>query len=538
VLEKDITKYSAKGKVILMGDFNSRTSTGLDLIIDDSNDEHMPLPSSYTNDTKMVERESEDKNIATCKYGKQLLNLCVECSIRIVNGRVIGDMNGKYTCHKYNGRSTVDYVIADETLVPNIQYFKVHDYMGHLSDHCKISFGLAAHLPSYPVTHPQKADSLPPRYKWNEQSAALFKDILSSATKVQELNDLEQLLKDNCNINHQVDTFTNLLNNAAKSCLRQSAKKRRKSSINKPWFNKSCTDLKREVVKLGKALGKDPQNNHLRHNFYSTKKLYRQTLKREKKCYRQQIVDKLQLASENNPKEYWNLLEKLKGLDKTSTSQQSSIEREEWFSHFSNLLKPYELTQRDGEVTSELQMLEKMPVFNELSFRIKQEEMEQAIKKLKNGKSAGPDRILSEMIKVTSDVLVRYLTRLFNTILLQGTYPNSWANGFITPIFKKGDPSNTDNYRGITVGSSLGKLFSLVLHERLSTFCLKHTILDERQIGLKKAARTSDHIFIIKSLFEKHCTKEHKKLYACFIDFRKAFDTVWHEALLLKLLRN
>jgi hypothetical protein len=62
-----------------MGDFNSRTNTGLDFIIDDSNDEHMPLPSSYTIDTKMVERESEDKNIATCKYGKQLLNLCVKC---------------------------------------------------------------------------------------------------------------------------------------------------------------------------------------------------------------------------------------------------------------------------------------------------------------------------------------------------------------------------------------------------------------------------------------------------------------------------
>ena len=76
------------------------------------------------------------------------------------------------------------------------------------------------------------------------------------------------------------------------------------------------------------------------------------------------------------------------------------------------------------------------------------------------------------------------------------------------------------------------------MNNRLETFCTKHSIIDERQASHKKGVRTTDNVFILKSIFEKYCEKRSGKLFACFVDFRKAFDTIWQEALFVKLLRH
>ena len=80
------------------------------------------------------------------------------------------------------------------------------------------------------------------------------------------------------------------------------------------------------------------------------------------------------------------------------------------------------------------------------------EEIEAAINKLKAKKSRGFDNILNEVTK--SD-----LVSLFHRILDTGKYPALWSFGLIVPIHKKDDRSKVENYRGITLLSTLGKLF-------------------------------------------------------------------------------
>jgi hypothetical protein len=77
----------------------------------------------------------------------------------------------------------------------------------------------------------------------------------------------------------------------------------------------------------------------------------------------------------------------------------------------------------------------------------------------------------------------------------------------------------------------------MIMNKRLIAHCEKHSVIDERQSSHRKKSRTTDNVFIIRSLFEKYCQKQNQKLYACFIDFRKAFDSIWHDALFLKLQR-
>ena len=162
--------------------------------------------------------------------------------------------------------------------------------------------------------------------------------------------------------------------------------------------------------------------------------------------------------------------------------------------------------------------------------------MKQTVKKLKNKKAASLDLIKNEMIKASYEILSSVYLKLFNLILKVGIYPSVWCFGLITPIFKSGDKLDPGNYRGICVTSCLGKLFSSILNQRLFKLAENKKLIHPSQIGFLKANRTSDHIFTLRALIEKYSHYHKQKVYACFIDFRKAFDSVWHEGLFHRIL--
>ena len=62
-------------------------------------------------------------------------------------------------------------------------------------------------------------------------------------------------------------------------------------------------------------------------------------------------------------------------------------------------------------------------------------------------------------------------------------------------------------------------------------------LIKYNQIGFRKGFRTSDHVLTLKTLIDQSFSRK-EKLYACFVDFRKAYDTVWRKGLLLKLLES
>ena len=106
----------------------------------------------------------------------------------------------------------------------------------------------------------------------------------------------------------------------------------------------------------------------------------------------------------------------------------------------------------------------------------------------------------------------------------------------ISPIFKPGDHHDLNNYRGICVTSCVSKFFR---SKRLCNFSQENNLLNPAQIGFKSGNRTADHLFTFKTSIDKHVHQTKRgKVYACFVDFRKAFDSVWRESLFYKLLNN
>ena len=127
------------------------------------------------------------------------------------------------------------------------------------------------------------------------------------------------------------------------------------------------------------------------------------------------------------------------------------------------------------------------------------------------------------------------LLKLLNKIFSEHIYPSSWCVNFLKPIFKKGEKDDTDNYRGLAIGSAFAKLFSQILLNRLTSFIDEKNLLSPNQGGFLKGKSTSDHIFLMQTIIEKVVKKGKRKLYVAFIDFQKAYDTVDRDLLLDRL---
>ena len=134
ILQQEVAQFSLEGNVMLTGDFNARTGQLQDFIINDS-DDHLPLPPDYVTDYCDL-RTSKDK---TCNpYGQELLHICKNAQLRILNGRIGNDRDkGDFTCVTPRGNSVVDYTIVSQDLLNQIYNFKIGD-ITTLSDHCEI----------------------------------------------------------------------------------------------------------------------------------------------------------------------------------------------------------------------------------------------------------------------------------------------------------------------------------------------------------------------------------------------------------------
>jgi hypothetical protein len=160
-------------------------------------------------------------------------------------------------------------------------------------------------------------------------------------------------------------------------------------------------------------------------------------------------------------------------------------------------------------------------------------ELAKATKALKKGKSCSSDRISNEMLQNLTPLCSKAVLKAFNHSLISGFYP--WHTSIITPIYKSGNPFSPDNYRAIAVGSCMGKLFSSILLHRLLHFKSLYCPDPKEQLGFTKDAQTNDHIFTLKTVVDKYTRKNKVHLYACFVDLRKAFDTVCRDLLLHKI---
>ena len=271
-------------------------------------------------------------------------------------------------------------------------------------------------------------------------------------------------------------------------------------------------------------------------------KEYKKAVSKAKALQRKQKIKKLKNSKTKNPKYYWSVLgnnnnHKIRGSNNIPSldyfyNEFKNLSGDQNYGEYSNGLDE---NRESGEVPNRIKEL----VERILNSAFTEEEILLCVKELKNGKACGIDQILNEFIKSTFDRMKHIYVDLFNRILSEGQIPEAWTIGMIVPIYKnKGDKGDFNNYRGITILSCLGKLFTSVINARLNKFADESSLISENQTGFRKNYSTMDHIFLLKNVIDLFVKNDKQKLYCAFVDYKKAFDTVWRSALWHKLLNN
>jgi hypothetical protein len=131
-----------------------------------------------------------------------------------------------------------------------------------------------------------------------------------------------------------------------------------------------------------------------------------------------------------------------------------------------------------------------------------------------------------------------YLSYVYNSCIKLWYFPKIWKHASVIPIPKPGkDHSNPINYRPIM--SSISKVFKFIILKRLNGFISPVNILHDHQFGFRVAHSTSHQLSrVVRHVKTKRYLRVPESTGMFLLDVEKAFDSVWHEALIHKLLVN
>ena len=156
------------------------------------------------------------------------------------------------------------------------------------------------------------------------------------------------------------------------------------------------------------------------------------------------------------------------------------------------------------------------------------------LRSLKTDKASGPDGIPPRILKEFADELAPVLCCLFRLILISCNYPSSWKHALVQPVPKKGDRSNPSNYRPIALTSAVAKVFETLLNSHFIKHLESNNLLSDHQYGFRKARSTGDLLSYLTHVWSSSL-KNFGESFVVALDISKAFDRVWHKALLAKL---
>ena len=162
------------------------------------------------------------------------------------------------------------------------------------------------------------------------------------------------------------------------------------------------------------------------------------------------------------------------------------------------------------------------------------DEITNIINDLKTNKAGGYDMISCYFIELSSSILIPILVSLINASFSLGIFPDDLKIAKVIPLSKKGDTLDINNYRPISLLTCFSKIFEKAIFTRLSTFLDKHSVLIPSQYGFcPNKSSTHAILDIVSTTYDNINNKKYTGM--VMLDLTKAFDTVCHNRLLLKL---
>lgn len=410
-----------------------------------------------------------------------------------------------------NTRITLESSTCIDNIITNMDDTK---YISYVSDVC-----LSDHLGQYIVVEsPDKVPVTRVVRPITNSGVNMFRSLLSQqmsdfAVQHKSVNDLADFL---------ISTYSSLTLECfpLKSVLVGSPPVK--------WFSPELREMRNTLFAL-----KTVCNHRQEAELWSCYKLMLNHYKKSIKMAKRTAYDNYLLKSQNKVKASWNLVTYETNNRQSYKRNNSEISEAAFNQHFS-LIAEKIISSLPSTNAHDFIKLAPSPNRNFFLFNITQKEVYDALMYLKNSSSTDYFNLNSKILKETVDFLVTPLTDLYNASVTEGIFPCSFKISKITPIFKKGDLSDINNYRPISITVIFGKVFEIILKDRLSDFFEKNNLLSSSQFGFRKNNSTIKALLkVVEDVVGGLEEGAHVQLTMC--DLTKAFDCVSHDLLIAKL---
>ena len=519
-----MAEAAEQGHVLLAGDFNSRTAQLVDCTGPDELQQYLAvMPECQLPPLCTAPRTNSDHGDAT-SFGRQLIEMCQQRQLSILNGRTPGDMHGALTCFpSTGGSSTVDYYVASHQLLgytsPTLQVLP----RDPVSDHCALHLQLKTQPPSA-AAYPQLAHQQPPCFKISPDRFEGYQSILKRP-------DIQQQLAAAAAPATPLQTSAEMLHGAMLQAAKLSFDMQGAAGLqctsrfpSNPWYDEECKRLRRQLRDARNVDNNSAVSNQL------AKEYDRVTRRKKRRFVRDQGASMVRLARQDS-KLFWK---KFRGrrADDSYVHDSASLS-----DHFEKLLNVQVSSSSSGPADNPF----RRPAHDTSSLNsdFTLAEVTAGIRKMKRGKAADIMGIKADLLLSAVEPLAPTVTALFNKMFAsQGDFPHCMTTGIIVSVYKSGDDQDPGNYRGITLGSVLGKLYAALIDKRLSSWTEANDLRARGQAGFRADHRTTDNVFILQTLIDQaktHLNAKKRKLYTCFVDFSKAFDTIPRDLLWRRL---
>ncbi len=334
---------------------------------------------------------------------------------------------------------------------------------------------------------------------------------------------------------------------------------KRKNTPFKPYWNHELSDSWKiahdKELLYTRFKGRRATKESLRRDFIVARDNFDRMLKRNQRKYRRGVLIEVEKVNTSDYRAFWKMLKKLGPKRKDSipwevydNEGQINCDKDyvlnKWKNDYSALFNvnndvyddQFKTEVLDTKSHLERGMLDPLYTPNiTLNRPIEIDEVRKAVGQAKNGKAMGMDNVPNEVLK--NENVIKALHAFFQLCFDSGKVPSLWTQCVINPIPKNrtNDPRVPLNYRGISLLSCIYKVYSSILNARLVKHLDDEQILHDEQNGFRRGRSCVDHIFTITSIIRNKLQSK-QDIFACFVDFRKAFDLLDRDMMLFRFL--
>ena len=449
-----------------------------------------------------------DKRLDPCPRGEYIANNLVNWNATVLN---TGEPTRK---DPVSGElSAPDLTVCRQSSAEHCSWETI---TGLNSDHCPIIIKIQRRIPKR-----KKSDKLV--WNWRGADWKTFEDNLERR--------VEELPRENAR------RMEDALREAILAEAYQHVGMKKVGTRNNKWMT---SDIHEQIEDRNEK----KKNRHINKTEYeeADKKVKDLIAKRKQELWRKKI-DKTR-----NNSDMWRLIKSLSNGPNSSSRSQTIIHN--GIARTTNKQKAHAFNSCYRAVSKILLKKEDRTMKAKLNKRLREQteeevpftrrELDAAIDRLDTNKAAGPDLVHAKMIAHMGPKVKEYMLNLFNEVWRTGHVPQQWRTADIRPIPKKGkDLQKLSSFRPISLTSVVGKLMERMVTDRLMFHLESKNLLTPHQAGFRKWRSTEDQLINLSQHISDSFQKpKMERTVLALIDFSKAYDTVWRDGLLWKLLEK